>query len=552
MWKPAQEGAFLAIRTMLSEKCVLRHMDFDAAARPDLTGRPLEMFVDASDYGWAATLCQRLAPHETPKILAIICKPFTEVQLRWSAMERELYALWQGVVGHERLIKGFKTFVYIDHKNNLFTEAQLDNRKRSKKMSNWALELHGFDIVRVWIRGEANILGDAPSRAPWEDRLARHLPIPDMPVRDLVRKMYQDPDGLDLLVKSRAVDDQGVELQWEPIESDELEVDSSPWGAETPEVVESGYVTPRFGTDEATRLAHELGKTVVLWDHDEYMRPRFPCVVCVESQVERCMVGGEAPTKPFPVNPLDLPIVYEEYKDNKYHDHFAVRWPKPVMFTDGVARTSVWFNISKLGKSEARRQAWSYFKRLFDRGMPRASGSGRLVNKTTPSKEGPRHWNADRTMYYHGRESGDRQNTFECWTGFKDVHPVILLTGCNYSCETFDGAEEFCGNAQYIASNRVGNRLYQCLGHCVTRPVGDDSEVEELMPPEIRGQNRIPATSSSDPNPPGLRPPRGAELVEGRQLDGGEAPAGDGEPEGEDYPPAGASGDVIGSDLTDW
>ena len=127
-------------------------------------------------------------------------------------MERELHALWQGVVGHERLIKGFKTFVYIDHKNNLFTEAQLDNRRRSKKMSNWALELQGFDIVRVWIRGEGNILGDAPSRAPWEDRLARHLPIRDMPVRDLIRKMYQDPDGLDLLVKSRAVDDQGIEL----------------------------------------------------------------------------------------------------------------------------------------------------------------------------------------------------------------------------------------------------------------------------------------------------------------------------------------------------
>ena len=50
-------------------------------------------------------------------------------------------------------------------------------------MSNWALELQGFDVIRVWIRGEANILADAPSRAPWEAALAMHLPIPDMPVR---------------------------------------------------------------------------------------------------------------------------------------------------------------------------------------------------------------------------------------------------------------------------------------------------------------------------------------------------------------------------------
>ena len=106
----------------------------------------------------------------------IIAKGFSDTQLRWSAMEREFYALWQGVVGLDRLIKGFHTYVYMDHKNNLFTEAQLDNRRRSKKLSNWALELQQYDIVRVWIRGEANILADAPSRAPWEAEMARNLP----------------------------------------------------------------------------------------------------------------------------------------------------------------------------------------------------------------------------------------------------------------------------------------------------------------------------------------------------------------------------------------
>jgi hypothetical protein len=114
-------------------------MDFDAAAHPETSGRPLELFIDASDYGWAAVLCQRVSPHKAPKIISVLCKPFAEVQLRWSAMERELYALWQRVVGHERLLKGFKTFVYIDHKNNLFSEAQLDNRRRSENLSNWVL-----------------------------------------------------------------------------------------------------------------------------------------------------------------------------------------------------------------------------------------------------------------------------------------------------------------------------------------------------------------------------------------------------------------------------
>jgi hypothetical protein len=49
-------------------------------------------------------LCQRPEPGKAPLIIAVIAKGFTDVQQRWSAMERELYALWQGVVGHERLI----------------------------------------------------------------------------------------------------------------------------------------------------------------------------------------------------------------------------------------------------------------------------------------------------------------------------------------------------------------------------------------------------------------------------------------------------------------
>ena len=156
----------------MTEGVVVNHVDYDAAASPEESGRPYEMFIDASDYGWCACLCQRPEPGKAPNIVSIIAKGFTDVQQRWSAMERELYALWQGVVGHERMSRGFKVFCYIDHKNNVFSDAQLDNRRRSKKMCNWALELQQFNIERVWIRGEANILADAPSRALWDMRLA--------------------------------------------------------------------------------------------------------------------------------------------------------------------------------------------------------------------------------------------------------------------------------------------------------------------------------------------------------------------------------------------
>ena len=81
------------------------------------------------------------------------------------------------MITFDRLIKGFTTFVYTDHKNNLFYDSVIDNRRRSKKMSNWVLELSKYDIHRVWIRGEANILvirnnfddgSDGAGFAAWE------------------------------------------------------------------------------------------------------------------------------------------------------------------------------------------------------------------------------------------------------------------------------------------------------------------------------------------------------------------------------------------------
>ena len=48
---------------MLHTVAVLYHPDYAAAQDWAVSGRPLEMFVDASDYGWCGCLCQRPAPN---------------------------------------------------------------------------------------------------------------------------------------------------------------------------------------------------------------------------------------------------------------------------------------------------------------------------------------------------------------------------------------------------------------------------------------------------------------------------------------------------------
>ena len=52
-----------AIRANLAEHAVLHHPNFEAASRPEESGCPFEIFVDASDFGWAAVLTQREVPH---------------------------------------------------------------------------------------------------------------------------------------------------------------------------------------------------------------------------------------------------------------------------------------------------------------------------------------------------------------------------------------------------------------------------------------------------------------------------------------------------------
>ena len=58
-------------------------------------------------------------------------------------------------------------------------------------------------VHRLWIDGKNNVLADSGSRAPWEFVVAKHLPVPEQPIRDTIIKMFRDPKGLDKQVDKR-------------------------------------------------------------------------------------------------------------------------------------------------------------------------------------------------------------------------------------------------------------------------------------------------------------------------------------------------------------
>ena len=95
--------------------------------------------------------------------------------------------------------------MFFDHKNIDYAERVLAIRRASKKLINWIADTQHIlaTVVRVWIDGKNNVLADSGSRAPWHFAVARHLPVPDMPIRDVIRLFFAHPSVPDDAIYKR-------------------------------------------------------------------------------------------------------------------------------------------------------------------------------------------------------------------------------------------------------------------------------------------------------------------------------------------------------------
>ena len=109
-------------------------------------------------------------------------------------MEREMHALYEGAIWSQKFVKSFKLFLFTDHKNNTFRSKIQPTRRVTKKLLKMCIELEPLGIERVYIAGEDNILGDAPSRAPADREVARNLAVPLAPIKEMIHRMFWAPD----------------------------------------------------------------------------------------------------------------------------------------------------------------------------------------------------------------------------------------------------------------------------------------------------------------------------------------------------------------------
>lgn len=120
---------------MVVDKYVLACPDFEAASNAVESGRPVELFVDASDFGWCAILTQRDRRGGPPKIVAVKIRSSSGAQAKSIVFERECYGLSKGAQRVESYVKALTYFVHTDHQNNTCARASKLS-KRIRKQTN--------------------------------------------------------------------------------------------------------------------------------------------------------------------------------------------------------------------------------------------------------------------------------------------------------------------------------------------------------------------------------------------------------------------------------
>ena len=86
---------------------------------------------------------------------------FSEMQQRWSATEKEMYAVHQYVLKFALNLRGAKCVLCCNYK---LLEPFLSKGIKIPKLNRWSMELAGYDITFIHIKGKNNVPVDAISR----------------------------------------------------------------------------------------------------------------------------------------------------------------------------------------------------------------------------------------------------------------------------------------------------------------------------------------------------------------------------------------------------
>ena len=121
--------------------------------------KPFILHSDASDYAVGACLSQVVDGVNAP--ISFASAKLTDVQQRWSTIEKEAYAIIFALNKFDYLVFGRKIHLFTDHNPLQYITACTP---KSAKLTRWALSLARYDITINHIKGSDNVVADFLSR----------------------------------------------------------------------------------------------------------------------------------------------------------------------------------------------------------------------------------------------------------------------------------------------------------------------------------------------------------------------------------------------------
>lgn len=151
-WTPEAVQAFETVKCNLANATVLVHPRIDAEIR---------VVTDASDLCMGAALEQSSGNHWEP--LAFFSQKFSPSQVKYSAYDRELTAVYTAIKYFRHFLEGREFKVYTDHKPLTFAFKQRSDKASPRQLRQLSF-IAEFTTEFVYLSGSENVVADALSR----------------------------------------------------------------------------------------------------------------------------------------------------------------------------------------------------------------------------------------------------------------------------------------------------------------------------------------------------------------------------------------------------
>jgi RNase H-like domain found in reverse transcriptase len=112
--------------------------------------------TDASDYGVGGYLYQLI--DGSKELVALVSKALTIVQLKWSVIQKEAYAIYFCCTALDKQLRDRKFTILTDHKNLTFIK-----QGSNPMVVRWHLALQELDFTLEYVKGVENTIADAMS-----------------------------------------------------------------------------------------------------------------------------------------------------------------------------------------------------------------------------------------------------------------------------------------------------------------------------------------------------------------------------------------------------